>query len=93
MSAGASGPRASRVTVSESSAAAVTSSMTSAGTGRLVSTHVTGEPVSRPGRTRSANRVSRSAQCASSIAITSGARLAASSSIPLIRSTSHSCWS
>ena len=70
MSAGASGPKATRVTVMASSADAVTSSMTSAGTGRLVSTHVTGAPASRPGRTRSAKRVNRSAQCASSIAIT-----------------------
>jgi hypothetical protein len=55
------------------------------------------EPYQRDGlrlkRQQAPAHVNRSAQCASSIAITTGARPAASSSIPLIRSTSHNCWS
>ena len=50
MSAGASGPKATRVTVMASSAAAVISSMTSAGTGRrLAPTSQGSQPVGRAG--------------------------------------------
>ena len=90
MSLRASGPSSMRVIAVAPSVPAINSSRGSLGTHRLVTAHTTGNPASRAGRTRSANPVSRSAHCTSSIAISTGVWTASSSSNALIRSTSHS---
>ena len=53
---------------------------------RLVSSHTTGRPISREIRVRSVNRLTWSAQCRSSIAMSSGPAAAACSSREAIRS-------
>ncbi len=79
-----------RVMVVAPSVPAIISSSGSLGTHRLATAHTTGDPASRAGRTRSANLVSRSAHWTSSMAMSTGACTASSSSIALIRSINHS---
>ena len=90
MSLGPASPARCGVIAVTSSVPAMTSCKGLAGAHRLVSTHTTGDPANREGSTRSANRVSRSAHCTSSIATSTGVLNAISSSNALIRSTNHS---